>query len=316
VIALEDVHAARETLGGDLHRTPILRSSRLGERLGVDLRLKAELFQKTGSFKPRGALNRLRNTPAADLERGLITVSAGNHAQGLAWAAGRLGAPCVVVMPEGASASKIEAARGYGAEVLIGGPMTQVFERMQEIREERGLTLIHPFDDPLVIAGQGTVGLEIAEQVPEVDLVVVPVGGGGLISGIATAVKALRPEVRVVGVEPEGAAALRAAWDAGHVVHLSDLSTFADGLAAPMAGELTLEITREWVDDLVVVTEEEIFAGLEAVMTQTKLYAEGAGAASTAALLAEKVGVRPGEVVVSVVSGGNLDFDRLRGLGT
>lgn len=310
-IDIELIREAQRTLAGVVHRTPMLHSTLLGEQLGVELYLKAELFQKTGSFKPRGALNRLRNMDSESLEKGLITVSAGNHAQGLAWASAQVGAPCTVVMPDGAPQAKVDAARSYGAEVLIGGPISEIFDFMFALQKERRLTFVHPFDDPHVIAGQGTVGLEIVEDVPTVDLVVVPVGGGGLISGISTAVKALRPQARMVGVEPQGASALTAARAAGEVVTLSEISTIADGLAAPMVGTNTLEITTRLLDDLVIVSDDEIVEGMEALATRTKLYAEGGGAAATAGLLTGKVSVHPGETVVSLVSGGNIDFEKV-----
>ncbi|MGH8935657.1 MAG: threonine ammonia-lyase [Acidimicrobiia bacterium] len=314
LVEFPQVIAAQQAIAGAVHRTPIFSASQLGEPLGVSLWLKAELFQKTGSFKPRGALNRLRNTPREDLDRGLISASAGNHAQGLAWAARQVGASCTVVMPADASPAKAKATRGYGAEVVLEGSMAEVFDTMRRIQEERGHVFVHPFDDPLVIAGQGTVGFEILEQVPEVDVIVCPLGGGGLISGIALAAKSVRPELRVYGVEPRGAAAMRRSWDEGRPVRLDSLDTIADGLASPMAGELTYPMTRRYVDDVIVLSDEEILDGLTALLNYAKLYAEPAGAAATAALLAGKVPLRRGETVVSVVSGGNFDLDRLGGV--
>ena len=201
----EQIEAARQTIAGRAHLTPIFSSEQLGRRIGARLLLKAECLQKTGSFKPRGVLNRLRALSAAEAARGLITVSAGNHAQALAWGARQIGAACTVVMPAQAARSKTEAARSYGAEVVLHGAMAETFARMEELRAERNLTLIHPFEDPLIVAGQGTLGLEIVEQVPDVTKVVVPIGGGGLISGVSLAVKRLRPSARVYGVEPSGA---------------------------------------------------------------------------------------------------------------
>lgn len=313
-VELSDVLAARDTIGDDVHRTPMLSSARLSERIGAELSLKAELFQKTGSFKPRGALNRLRNTPREDLDRGLVTVSAGNHAQGLAYAAGVVGARCVVVMPEAAPRTKVDAARGYGAEVVLHGDVSAAYGRMEELREERGLVLVHPFDDPHVVAGQGTVGLEIAEQLPEVDAIVVPVGGGGLISGVACAVKSENRGVQVVGVEPEGAAAMRASWDAGERVSLERTDTVADGLASPFAGEIAFEMTRRYVDEMVVVSDAELVEGMRALFVFAKLYAETAGAAAVAALLAGRVPVSEGERVCAVVTGGNVDPEKVRTL--
>jgi threonine dehydratase len=311
LVEFPQVIAAQQAMAGAVHRTPIFSATQFGETLGLSLWLKAELFQKTGSFKPRGALNRLRNTPREDLDRGLISASAGNHAQGLAWAARQVGAACTVVMPAQASPTKAAATRGYGAEVILEGSMEQVFDIMRRIQEDRGHVFVHPFDDPLVIAGQGTIGLEIVEQVPEVEVIVCPLGGGGLISGIALAAKSLRPEVLVYGVEPNGAAAMRRSWDEGRPVRLDSLDTIADGLASPMAGEVTYPMTRRYVDDVIVLSDEEILDGLTALLNYAKLYAEPAGAAATAALLAGKVPLRRGQTVVSVVSGGNFDLDRL-----
>jgi threonine dehydratase len=313
VIDLSDIKAARETISDSLMATPMFSASRIGKAAGgIDLWLKAESLQKTGSFKSRGALNRIRNTPKEELGRGVITISAGNHAQGVAWAARAAGVPATVLMLSTASRSKVEATRNYGAEViLLDGTMGEAFEELKRQQEEKNLMLVHPFDDPVLIAGQGTVGLEIIEQVPDVDVVVCPIGGGGLISGIASAVKALKPDVRIYGVEPEGAAAMRKSWDAGEPVHLDSISTIADGLTAPMAGELTYQITRELVEDVIVISDDEIAIGLREILANAKLYAEPAGAAATGALLAGKIPVRRGETVVSVLSGGNLDIPKL-----
>lgn len=313
-MSLSHIRAAAETIAPVLHRTPAPTSTRLGRRIGATLIHKAELFQKTGSFKPRGALNRIRHTPRAALQGGLIAVSGGNHAQGLAFAAGIAGAPCLVVMPEGVDPAKVDATREYGAEVVLHGDVNEAYEKVEELRLERNLTLVHPFDDPHVVAGQGTIGLEILEQVPDVTVIVVPVGGGGLISGIATAVKESRDHVRVVGVEPEGAAPMRASFDAGEAVRLPDVDPFALSLAAPMVSELTYSISHRYVDDVVTLSRRELLAGLEALMVSAKLYAELGGAAPTAALLAGKIDVAPSDVVVSVVSGGNLGFSELAAL--
>lgn len=311
MIHLADVEQARQVLGGTLHRTPVMESTRLGDAVGARLLLKAELFQKTGSFKPRGALNRVRRMSAAELERGIVAVSGGNHAQGIAFAAAEAGVPCTVVMPESTARVKVDATSGYGAEVVVHGDVDAAYAKVEEIRAATGATFVPPFDDPLVAAGQGTVGLEIVEDVPDVTVVVVPVGGGGLLSGVATAVKGLRPEVRVIGVEPEGAAAMRASFDAGRPVRLDHIDTFAMGLAAPFATELTYGVSRLRADDVVTVTDREIVRGMEALMTTAKLFPEGAGAAATAALLAGRIPVSAQDVVVPVVSGGNIDWPLL-----
>ncbi len=232
MIGIDDIRAARETIGDRLHRTPVFTSASLGERVV----LKAELFQRTGSFKPRGVLNKLASLSPEEKARGVIGISAGNHAQALAYCSSLEQIDCLVVMWQGASEQKIAATRRYGAEVDLAatGPR-DAFDRLAELLIETGRTLVHPFDDPLVIAGQGTVGLELMEDVPELELVVVPVGGGGLVSGIATAVKALSPSTRVIAVEPEGADSLRQGIEAGRQVRI-DPDTVADGLAAPFAG--------------------------------------------------------------------------------
>jgi len=305
VISLDDVLAARETIAGRLHRTPTFGSATLGALTGARVHLKAELFQRTGSFKPRGVLNRLAALTPDERAGGVITWSAGNHAQAVAWAAAREGVTCLVVMSQGANPLKVEATRGYGAEVDLEAPShPEAYERLLALIGETGRTFVHPFDDPLVAAGQGTVGLELVEDVPDVDVVIVPVGGGGLISGISTAVKGLRPSARVVGVEPQGSQALTAALAAQAVVQVES-QTIADGLAPPFAGELGLAIAKERVDEIVLVTEEEIEDGFRFLYQRAKLACEPAGAAATAALLAGKVSAEAGQAVVAVVSGGN-----------
>jgi threonine dehydratase len=297
-VTLDDVRAARETIDGDLHRTSTFSSATLGPRVF----LKAELFQRTGSFKPRGVLNKLRSLSEEERARGLIGVSAGNHAQAVAYCARLEGLDALLVMWATASPAKIEATRGYGAEVDLeaAGPET-VFERLEELRAQTGRTFIHPFDDPFVIAGQGTVGLEIADDVPDVDVVVVPVGGGGLIAGIATAL----PNARIVGVEPRGSNALSAALAAGEPVPVEPRS-IADGLNAPFAGRLPVQIASDRGIEIVLVEDEEIEAGMRFVYERAKLACEPAGAAGVAALLAGKVALQEGETVVAVVSGGNV----------
>ena len=300
-LSVDDVLSAREAIGSDLHRTPTFSSATLGPRVF----LKAELFQRTGSFKPRGVLNKLRSLSEEERARGLISVSAGNHAQAVAYCARLEGLDALLVMWATASQAKIEATRGYGAAVdlLAAGPET-VFERLEELHAETGRTFIHPFDDAFVIAGQGTVGLEIADDVPDVDVVVVPVGGGGLIAGIATAL----PNVRIVGVEPLGSNALSAALAAGEPVPVEPRS-IADGLNAPFAGQLPLEVAGARGLEMVLVEEQEIEAGMRFVYERAKLACEPAGAAAVAALLAGKVALKAGETVVAVVSGGNVSGD-------
>jgi threonine dehydratase len=252
-----------------------------------------------------------RLSPAARAA-GVVTMSAGNAAQAIAYAGRANGVKVTVVMPETAPKTKIAATRGYGAEIRFAPAMTDLLP-MVEALQAQGLHFLHPFDDDDVIAGHASLGLEILEDVPDVDLVVVPVGGGGLISGVALAIKAKRPAARVIGVEPEGAPAVRLALDAGHIVRLERLSTVADGLAAPFAGERTLEIIRRDVDDVVLIDDETILDGLRFLVTRARIVPEPAGAAAVAALLSGAVKARPGEQVVAIVSGGNIDADRLAG---
>jgi threonine dehydratase len=303
VVDRADVEAAREAIAGRLHRTPTVPSATLGELTGTRAFLKAELFQKTGSFKPRGVLTNLAALTAEERERGVIGISAGNHAQALAWGAAAEGLDALLVMWQGASEAKIAATRGYGAAVdLDARDPTEAFARLDELVEQTGRTLVHPFDHPRTIAGQGTVGLEVLEDVPDADVVVVPIGGGGLIAGIATAVDG---RARVVGVEPEASAAMVEATRARAPVPVTPASV-ADGLNAPFAGTSTLAVVQERVDELVLVGEAEIEEAMRFLYTRAKLACEPAGAASTAALLAGKVSLEQGETVVAVVSGGNV----------
>jgi len=297
----DDVLRARDTIAGRVHRTPVFTSATLGERIGARVVVKAELFQKTGSFKPRGVLTKLASLSDEEKARGVVTWSAGNHAQAVAWASSAAGIDCLVVMSAAANARKLAATRGYGATVDVEAPdHMAAYERLLRVIEESGRTYIPPFDDPHVIAGQGTVGLEIAEDVPDADLIVCPIGGGGLVAGIATAV-----DTRLVGVEPERSAAFTAGLAAGKSVHIELEPTIADGLAPPFAGERNLAVGRERLDEVVLVTEEEIAEGMRFLYERAKLACEPSGAAATAALLAGKVAVEPGSTVVVVVSGGN-----------
>jgi len=312
MIALDEIRAAAGRIGGRVHRTPLLSSAALGERAGgIRLFLKCESFQKTGSFKPRGALNKILSLPLEERARGLVTVSAGNHAQAVAWAAKVAGARATVVMPSDAPRAKIEAVGGYGAEIVLHADRPTLFDKLNEVRSARGLTFIHPFDDPTVLAGAGTAGLEILEDFAEPAVVVVPVGGGGLLGGVASAVKGLRPATRIVAVELAAGPGLRPALDAGKPVPVArPHDTLADGLTPPFVGAIPLEIARQAVDDLVAVTEEEIHDAMRLLLTRAKLYVEGAGAAATAALLSGKARAAPGAAVVAIVSGGNADLAR------
>lgn len=320
MVSLDRIRAARERITGRVHRTPVLSSATAAEvvraRTGAGLRdgrlyLKAEHVQKTGSFKPRAALAKLTSLSDADRARGAITLSAGNAAQAYAWAGREEGVAVTVVMPAGAVRSKVDASRGYGAEVVLHGDhVGETLARVQELVVERGLTLVHPFDDPEVIAGNGTAGLEILEDLPEVDVVVVGVGGGGFISGVATALKELRPGVRVYGVEPEGSDAMTRAMKAGEVVRIDPVSV-ADGLGAPFAGAWTLPICTRYLDDVVVLDDPTILAGLRFAAERMKQVLEPAGAAALAAVLAGRIPIRDGERVCVVASGGNVERSRL-----
>lgn len=314
MIGLDDIHAAALAIGGRIHRTPLLSSRTLSELCACRVFVKAENLQKTGSFKVRGVFNRIAALTDQERERGLIGFSSGNHAQAMAYAAAVEGVACTVVMPARASVNKANAARDYGAEVILHGDENGAFAHMEMLRAARGLTLVHPFDDPHVIAGQGTIGLEILDDLDAVDVVILPIGGGGLAAGVAAAIKALRPATRVVGVEPSGAAAMTAALAAGRPVRLERVDTFADGLTAPFAGALTLEHVRALVDDVVVIEDDTIRAAVRLMLERGKLLLEGAGAASIAALMARAVTVDMNDQVVCVASGGNLDLGRLGAL--
>jgi threonine dehydratase len=310
-IEIDDIREAARRTGPYLHRTPMLSSRTLGERAGVRLELKCESFQKTGSFKPRGALNVVLSLSAERRAHGLVTVSAGNHAQAVAWAARIVGVPCTVVMPSDAPRSKMDAVRGYGATIIAHPDRATLFDRLREEEARTGATFVHPFDDLIGIAGAGTVGLEILEQVPDVECVVVPIGGGGLMAGVTCAVKALRPQCRVVGVELAAGPGMTLALAAGKSVPVTRSPSLADGLMAPFVGAVPLEVAQQSLDELVVVSDEEIMEGMRALLIRAKLYVEGAGAAATAALLAGKLRLGDGAKVVAIVSGGNADPERV-----
>lgn len=306
-----DVQAARERITGRVHHTPMLSASRIGAPHGIELTLKCESLQKTGSFKARGALNALLAMDEDARKRGVITVSAGNHAQALAWAAAATGVKATVVMFEKAPRQKVEASRGYGAEVVLHGATSiESFAHARALEQERGLVFVHPFDDIAVAAGAGTVAFEILEAT-EADVIVVPIGGGGLISGIATVARTRSPRTRIVGVEPVGAAVIRKSLDAGSPQRLDRIDTIADGLTAPMAGDFTFPTIQKLVHDVVLVTDDEIRAAMREVLVYAKLVAEPAAAAAIAAVMTGRVGAKKGDRVVAVLSGGNVDLSRL-----
>jgi threonine dehydratase len=306
LITLDDVQRARERIAGRLHRTPLLSSRTLSEQIGVDVHFKAELLQRTGSFKPRGVLNKLSTLSDEEKGRGVISISAGNHAQALAYASAVEGIDALVVMWETASPMKIAAARGYGATIDTEAPdIPAAFDRLDELIESTGRTLVHPYDDPLVMAGQGTVGVEMLEDAPEADVVLVPVGGGGLVSGIATAVKGMKPAARVVAVEPERSPALHASLEAGEPVTV-EAKSIADGLNGPYAGANCVRVCTELGVESVLVTEDALREAFRFMYGRMKLACEVAGAATAAALMSGAVELEPGQTVAAVVSGGNV----------
>ena len=306
LLSLDDVRRARERIAGRLHRTPLLSSRTLSEAVGADVHLKAELFQRTGSFKPRGVLNKLATLSDEEKSRGVISISAGNHAQALAYASAVEGIDALVVMWQTASPMKIAAARGYGATIDTQAPdIPTAFERLDELIAETGRTLVHPYDDPLVMAGQGTVGLEILEDLPEADVVLVQVGGGGLVSGIATAVRSERPEARVIAVEPERSPALHESLKAGEPVTV-EAKSIADGLNGPYAGANCVRVCTDLGVESVLVSEDALEHAFRFLYGRVKVACEVAGAATTAALLEGKVDLEPGQKVAAVVSGGNV----------
>lgn len=306
LVQLADVEKAAALLEGVVFRTPMEHSWALSELTGGTTLLKCENLQRTGAFKIRGAYNRIAALSEAEREKGVVAASAGNHAQGVALAASLLGVKATVYMPAGAALPKVEACQRYGAEVVLEGAVyDDAFDAASAFASERGAALIHPFDHHDVIAGQGTIALEILDQVPQTSTIIVPVGGGGLISGIAAAAKAVKPDVRVLGVEPEGAAALSRSLEFGRLVTLDRLRTVADGLAAKRAGELTLAHAQRYVDEMVTVTDDEIAEALLLVAERAKLVVEPAGAAGVAAVMARKTKIDFPAVVV--LSGGNID---------
>jgi threonine dehydratase len=309
-IPIAAIREAATRLAPHLDRTPVLSARALGERAGVRLVLKAESLQKTGSFKPRGALNVVLTLPAEQRARGLVTVSAGNHAQAVAWAARVVGVPCTVVMPADAPRSKVEAVLGYGARIISHADRATLFDRLREEQAASGAAFVHPFDDPAGLAGAGTVGLELLEQAPELDAVIVAIGGGGLMAGVACAVKALRPACRVIGVELADGPGMTPALAAGKPVPVSRPRTLADGLTPPFVGAIPLEVARRHVDEIVLVSEDDIALGMRALFERARLVAEGSGAAATAALLAKRITFPAGARVAAIVSGGNVDPER------
>ena len=314
VSSLPDSVAARERVSPHVHRTPLLVSRSLDEETGLEVRLKAEMFQRTGSYKIRGPLNKLSLLSDEERAAGVVCSSAGNHAQGVALAARMLGVRAVVCMAANATPAKVAATTAYGAEVVQHGSIwDEADEKARELVATEGLTYVHPFDDPDLIAGQGTLGLEVIEDWPEVEAVVVPIGGGGLISGVATAAKRARPDVRVVGVESSDGPAMQESVARGEIVTLERCDTVIDGLRVKRVGRHTFELVRRFVDDIVAVPDETIFENVLWLMSRTKLVVEAAAAAPVAAIRSGAVELPAATKVVCVLSGGNLDLAALEG---
>ena len=305
MLTIDNVYTASKVLKGVARKTDVIPAPKLCD--GVDLYLKTENLQVTGSFKVRGAYYKMTKLSQEEKGRGVIACSAGNHAQGVALAAQKNGIKAVICLPDGAPISKVEATKSYGAEVcLVEGVYDDAYQRALQLRDEKGYTFIHPFDDEDVIAGQGTIGLEVMEQLPEVDAVLVPIGGGGLISGIAYTLKTLNPKVKVYGVQSAGAPSMQNAIAKGEVEALAGVSTIADGIAVKKPGNLTYELCRKYVDEIVTVTDDEISAAILALMERHKLVTEGAGAVAVAAAMYGKVNLK-GKKAVCILSGGNID---------
>lgn len=306
--SLDEVKAAAERIHGLVHRTPLLSSRALGERAGLDVWLKTENLQKTGSFKPRGVFNKVLQLPTDARAAGIVTASAGNNGQAVAYVAAHEHIPGFVVMPEHANRSKVAAVREYGSEAILHGAVwDDAFARSIALAKEKRLTYVHPFKDRQIMAGQGTIALEILEDLPDIGAVLIPIGGGGLIGGVATAMKLSRPDVRVIGVEPEGAANLRTSHDAGRPMDLETVRTIADGLATKRTDPEMFETIERSVDDYVTVSDEAMVDAIRFLLERTKLLAEVSGAATTAALLAGAAQLPPGTKTVAIVSGGNFD---------
>ena len=302
-------------MGEFVYHTPLITSRLLSERTGLDIRLKAELFQRGGSYKIRGPMNKFALLTDDQKRRGVICSSAGNHAQGVALAARRYGIKAVVVMAENATKSKIDATRAYGAEVVLHGTIwDEANEKAKQLVSERGYTYIHPFDDEQLIVGQGTVGLEIYRDWPEVELAIVPIGGGGLISGVTTALKSCNPKIKVIGVESSGAPAMTRSVREGRLLTLDRVDCIIDGLRVKRVGEKTFDIVRRHVDDLVTLPDEQIFDAVVWIMSHLKVVPEGAAAAPVAALLQGLIQAPRGTRTVCVLSGGNVNLEQLKGM--
>jgi threonine dehydratase len=310
MLPLDSIRSARERIAGLVHRTPLVSSATLSKLLGARVHLKVECLQKTGCFKPRGAFNKMLTLSNAERRRGVVTVSGGNHAQGVSYAARQLGITATIVMPASTPANYVDATRGYGAEIVLVPDIRAAFAEVQRL-QEKGLALVHPFDDPLVAAGQGTIGLEIIEDLPGLTRLYVSIGGGGLISGIAAAVKALKPEVRIIGVETAGADAMSQSLTAGGLVELPAITSVARTLGAPKVSEFTYQHVKELVEEVVVVDDAAAVAALFFLLERTKYLAEPAASCTLAAAWRHRERLQPDDQVCLLLCGGNVAADDL-----
>jgi threonine dehydratase len=309
---LTDIQQAAEVLETIITPTPLLKDQTASSDLGAAIYIKAECLQRSGSFKIRGAYNKIHSLTPEEKALGIIAASAGNHAQGVALAGQMHGIHTTIVMPEYAPLTKVNATKSLGAQVVLyGGSFDDAAARAEELKEERGYTFVHAFNDEKVMAGQGTIGLEILRDLPDVSLVVVPIGGGGIIAGIAAAIKAVKPSVKIIGVQAEGCSSIKPSLQAGQPVAAQTAVTIADGIAVKRPGTLTLPVIQTLVDEVVEVNDDEIARGIVHCVQNTRLVVEGAGAAGIAALLAEKIEVKPEDIVCTVLCGGNIDGNLL-----
>ena len=311
-VQLSDIQDARRLLDGIINKTPVVEDSRLAKETGANVFLKAESMQKSGSFKIRGAYNTISRLSDEEKSRGVIAASAGNHAQGVAYAAQLLGVRSTIVLPVHAPLTKVMATKDLGAHVVMhGSTFDEAVAYSKELQQERGFTYVHAFDNPNVVAGQGTIGLEIVEALPEITTIIVPIGGGGLISGIAIAAKTFKPSVRIIGVQSENVSWVKPSLEAGRPIIPEPRPTIADGIAVKTPGELTLPLIQSYVDEIVEVSDEEVAHGIYHCVSHSHLVVEGAGAAGVAALIAGKFSVTPGETICAVLCGGNIDANLL-----
>lgn len=311
-VTLEMIQQARETIKDIVKETPLLESVRMSDKTGANVFLKCENLQKTGSFKIRGACNKIANLTNEEKAKGVIASSAGNHAQGVALGAKMNGIKATIVMPATAPLAKVTATKGYGAEVVLEGLVyDDAYAKAIEIQKETGATFLHPFDDEYVIAGQGTISLEILEQLENVDTIVCPIGGGGIISGVAVAAKALKPSIKIVGVQTSNIPSMKASLESGEVTSAFNDVTIADGIAVKTPGDLTFSLIKDLIDEIIVVDEEEIAQAMLFLLESQKVTAEGAGAVSTAAVWSGKYQAKKDENIVCIISGGNVDINTL-----